>query len=126
MVVLSHSIEHPECPRTNEYVRVDTYISQMVIRAHDKLNEVRFTGSLQPNVPMSYGYLVGPPHMLWRPCGSPHMLWVPCGSPHMLWRPCWSPHMLWVPYGSPICYGYFEGPPYAMDTLWVPHMLWVL
>jgi len=40
MVLMSHSTNHPDCPVTAEYVRVDTYLSQMVIKAHTTFEEV--------------------------------------------------------------------------------------
>ncbi|KAI0211996.1 StAR-related lipid transfer protein 7, mitochondrial [Lamellibrachia satsuma] len=42
MVLMSHSIDHPSCPITSEYVRVDTYLSQMVIKSHTKFDENGF------------------------------------------------------------------------------------
>ena len=44
MVLMSHSTNHPDCPVTDEYVRVDTYLSQMVIKAHTTFEEVSGQG----------------------------------------------------------------------------------
>ena len=44
MVLMSRSTDHPQCPRhDNEFVRVDTYMSRMVIKPHRNFDEV-FSG----------------------------------------------------------------------------------
>jgi len=40
MIIVNRSIEHPEVPANNQYVRVETYSSEMVIRPHSSFDEV--------------------------------------------------------------------------------------
>lgn len=42
MVLKSRSIHHPACPEQDKYVRVHTYLSQMVIRPHSTFDENGF------------------------------------------------------------------------------------
>ena len=41
MVIVNRSIDHPLLPVSNKYVRVDTYMSKMVIKPHTSFDEVR-------------------------------------------------------------------------------------
>ena len=40
MIIVNRSIEHPQVPTTEQYVRVETYSSEMVIRPHSSFDEV--------------------------------------------------------------------------------------
>lgn len=42
MVLVSRAIDHPACPVSNNYVRVQKYFSQMVIRPHRHFDDVGF------------------------------------------------------------------------------------
>ena len=43
MIIVNRSIEHPQIPTTKQYVRVETYSSEMVIRPHSSFDEVLYT-----------------------------------------------------------------------------------
>jgi len=40
MIIVNRSIEHPQVPASEKYVRVETYSSEMVIRPHSSFDEV--------------------------------------------------------------------------------------
>ena len=40
MVIVNRSVDHPAAPTTHQYVRVHTYMSEMVIRPHTSFDEV--------------------------------------------------------------------------------------
>ena len=40
MVIVNRSVDHPSVPVTDKFVRVNTYMSQMVIRPHSTFDEV--------------------------------------------------------------------------------------
>jgi len=40
MVIVNRSVDHPQIPATDQYVRVETYSSEMVIRPHSSFDEV--------------------------------------------------------------------------------------
>lgn len=40
MVIVNRSVEHPSIPASKQYVRVETYSSEMVIRPHSSFDEV--------------------------------------------------------------------------------------
>jgi len=42
MVIVNRSVNHPNAPITSQYVRVETYMSQMVIRPHSSFDEDGF------------------------------------------------------------------------------------
>jgi hypothetical protein len=42
MVLVSRATDHPEFPETKKYVRVHTYNSKMVIKAHSSFDENGF------------------------------------------------------------------------------------
>jgi hypothetical protein len=42
MVIVNRSVDHPNAPTTAQYVRVETYMSQMVIRPHSSFDENGF------------------------------------------------------------------------------------
>ena len=40
MIIVNRSVDHPQIPPTKQYVRVETYLSEMVIRPHSSFDEV--------------------------------------------------------------------------------------
>jgi len=50
MIIVNRSIDHPQVPAGTQYVRVETYSSEMVIRPHSTFDEVCCTrGTLTVN-----------------------------------------------------------------------------
>jgi len=43
MVIVNRSVEHPQIPASKQYVRVETYSSEMVIRPHSSFDEVNMS-----------------------------------------------------------------------------------
>ena len=41
LVLLSRGVEHPKCPETKEYVRVRSYKSNLILKPHTSIDEVR-------------------------------------------------------------------------------------
>ena len=65
MVIVNRSVEHPSVPVDSKYVRVHTYMSEMVIRPHTTFDEVwcavfptrwwlLFQGAVRPNMLVCY------------------------------------------------------------------------